>query len=88
MAQKGINTLVLEAKYTMVNAVKACLDAGVPDAVLSIIMDGIQKDISNNITEKVQKEKEEFEEQTKLEAQQVEYIPKEKNGLEQNEVTH
>ena len=37
MANKGVNTLVLEAKENLINAINGCIKTGIPVAMVSII---------------------------------------------------
>ena len=79
MAKKGSNTIVIEAKDSLVSTVNDCIQMGVPAAMISIMLENILHDLNSNVKKVLEMEQQEYE-------QQVEYVPEEENGLEQNEV--
>lgn len=81
MAKKGSNTIVIEAKDSLVSTVNDCIQMGVPAAMISIMLENILHDLNSNVKKVL-----EMEQQVEVESQQVEYVPEEENGLEQNEV--
>lgn len=83
MAQKGANTIVVEAKDSLVEAVNNCIKQGIPASMVSIMVDGILADLNNNVKKILELEKNEYEQELKGETQQVEYVPEVE---EQNEV--
>lgn len=82
MANKGVNTLVVEAKENLINAINNCIRSGIPAAMVSIIVESLLNDLNNNVKVIVEKEKEEYEHQLEVENNQVEYVPEEET--EQN----
>ena len=80
MAKKGANTIVIEAKDSLVNAVNECIQNGVPAAMVSIILEDVLKDLNNNIKKVLDMEKQEYETQLEAESQQVEYVPEEETN--------
>ena len=86
MAKKGNNTIVVEAKDNLVNAVNECIQMGVPAAMVSIMLENILNDLNTNVKKVLEMEQQEYKQQIEVENQQVEYIPEEENGSEQNEV--
>ena len=85
MAKKGNNIIVVEAKDSLVNAVNECIQMGVPAAMVSIMLENILNDLNTNVNKVLEIEQQEYEQQIEVENQQVEYVPEEENGLEQNE---
>ena len=86
MAKKGSNTIVVEAKDNLVNTVNQCIQMGVPAAMVSIMLENVLNDLNANVKKVLEMEQEEYNKQVEVENQQVEYVPEEENGLEQNEV--
>ena len=86
MAKKGSNTIVIEAKDSLVNSVNNCIQMGIPASMVSIMLENILNDLNANIKKVLEMEQQEYEQQVQAESQQVEYVPEEENGLEQNEV--
>lgn len=86
MAKKGSNTIVIEAKDSLVNTVNDCIQMGIPVSMLSIMLENILHDLNSNINKVLEMEQQEYEKQVEVENRQVEYVPEEENGLEQNEV--
>ena len=82
MAYKGANTLVLEARGSLVNAINSCIKSGVPAAMVSIMLDSLSADLNNNIKTVVQQEKDAYEQQLQTENEQVEYKPEEQEVAE------
>lgn len=80
MAKKGANTIVIETKDSLVNAVNECIQNGVPAAMVSIILEDVLKELNNNIKKVLEIEKQEYETQLEAENQQVEYVPEEENN--------
>lgn len=73
MAQKGVNTLIVEAKDNLTNAINDCIKTGIPPAMVSIIVESLLMDLNNNVKVLLDKEKQEYEEQEKVESEQVVY---------------
>lgn len=73
MAQKGANTRVVEAKDKLTNAINECLKDGIPASMVSIIVESLLMDLNNNVKVLLDKEKQEYEEQEKVESEQVVY---------------
>lgn len=90
MAYKGANTLVLEAKENLVNAINDCIKLGVPAAMVSIMLDSLLAGLNNNIKAVVEQEKEAYEQQLQTENEQVEYKSEESvepaEPIQQNEI--
>lgn len=86
MAKKGNNTIVIEAKDSLVSTVNECIQMGVPAAMVSIMLENILHDLNSNVKKVLEIEQKEYEQQVEVENKQVEYVPEEENGLEQNEV--
>lgn len=73
MAQKGANTRVVEAKDKLTNTINECLKYGIPASMVSIIVESLLMDLNNNVKVLLDKEKQEYEEQEKVESEQVVY---------------
>lgn len=86
MAKKGANTIVIEGRNNLVNAVNNCIETGIPASMVSIMLENILHDLNSNVKKVLEIEQQEYEQQVEVENQQVEYVPEEENGLEQNEV--
>lgn len=82
MSNKGVNTLILESKENLIEAINNCIRSGIPAAMVSIIVESLLNDLNNNVKVIVEKEKEEYEHQVEVENNQVEYVPEEET--EQN----
>ena len=54
--------------------------------MISIMLENILHDLNSNVKKVLEMEQQEYEQQVEVESQQVEYVPEEENGLEQNEV--
>ena len=87
MANKGVNTLVVEAKENLINAINGCIKTGIPVAMVSIIVESLLSDLNNNVKVIIEKEKEEYEHQLEVENNQVEYVP-ESDPANDNETTN
>lgn len=79
MAKKGINTIVVEAKDSIVKTVNDCMKQGLPSAMVSIMLEGILMDLNNNVKKVLETEQDEYNKELEKEKNQVEYIP-EQNG--------
>lgn len=86
MAQKGANTIVIEGRNNLVNVVNNCIEIGIPASMVSIMLENILNDLNTNVQKVIEQEQKDYENQIEIENQQVEYVPEEENGLEQNEV--
>lgn len=73
MAQKGANTRVVEAKNKLTNTINECLKDGIPASMVSIIVESLLMDLNNNVKVLLGKEKQEYEEQEKVESEQIVY---------------
>lgn len=78
MANKGSNTIILEAQKTLIDAVNNCTNI-IPAAMVSIMLEGILKDLNVSLSEAIKKEQKNYEDKLELEKQQVEYVPEETN---------
>lgn len=73
MASKGINTVIIESKTAIINAVNDVIKQGVPLSVVKMIFDSVSNELDVALKDVVKREQEEYEAQTKIEAEQVEY---------------
>ena len=79
MAQKGINTLTVETKKNILNAVNTGLEQGLPISIVGIIMEGIMSQINPVLNETLNSEMKAYKEATEVESEQVEYNPEMNN---------
>ena len=84
MAQKGVNTLVVEAKEELTNAINKCLQEGIPAAMVSIMLESLLMDLNNNVKIILEKENKEYEESVSSE-ETVKYVDEDGNKIEQEE---
>ena len=73
MAQKGVNTLIVEAKDNLTNAINDCIKTGIPPAMVSMMLESLLMDLNNNVKVILEKEKQEYEEKEEAESNQVKY---------------
>ena len=73
MAQKGVNTRILEAKDNLTASINECLKDGIPASIISIIVENILMDLNVQVKLIVDEEKKEYEHQSKVESEQVVY---------------
>lgn len=73
MAQKGVNTLIVESKTKLTNSINECLQDGIPASMVSIILESLLMDLNNNVKLILEKEQKEYEEKEEAESNQVKY---------------
>lgn len=73
MAQKGVNTLIVESKTKLTNSINECLQDGIPASMVSIILESLLMDLNNNVKVILEKEQKEYEEKEEAESNQVKY---------------
>lgn len=73
MAQKGVNTVILETKGSILEAVNNGLKQGLPISVISIIIENVMFEIDKNLNIAVENESKQYQEQVQLESEQVLY---------------
>lgn len=73
MAQKGVNTIILETKGNILEAVNNGLKQGLPISVISIIIENVMFEIDKNLNIAVENESKQYQEQVQLESEQVLY---------------
>lgn len=73
MAQKGVNTLIVESKTKLTNSINECLQDGIPASMVSIILESLLMDLNNNLKVILEKEQKEYEEKEEAESNQVKY---------------
>ena len=83
MAQKGVNTLVIETKEELTNAINKCLQDGIPAAMVSITLESLLMDLNNNVKIILEKEKKEYEESVSNE--EIKYVDEDGNEIETEE---
>ena len=83
MAQKGVNTLVVEAKEELTNSINKCLQDGIPAAMVSIMLESLLMDLNSNVKIILEKEKKEYEESVSNE--EIKYVDEDGNEIETEE---
>lgn len=73
MAQKGVNTIVLETKNNILEVVNNGLKQGLPISVISIIVEGIMFEIEKNLNSTLANEDKEYQERIRIEGEQIVY---------------
>lgn len=66
MAQKGVNTLIVEAKDNLTNAINDCIKTGIPAVMVSIMLENILHDLNSNVKKVLEMEQQEYEQQVSL----------------------
>ena len=84
MEQKGVNTLVVETKEELTNAINKCLQDGIPAAMVSIMLESLLMDLNNNVKIILEKEKKEYEESVSSE-EEIKYVDEDGNEIETEE---
>ena len=80
MVQKGVNTLVVETKEELTNAINKCLQDGIPAAMVSIMLESLLMDLNNNVKIILEKEKKEYEESVSNE-EEIKYVDEDGNEI-------
>ena len=83
MAQKGVNTLVVETKDNLTNSINKCLQDGIPAAMVSIMLESLLMDLNNNVKIILEKEKKEYEES--VSSEEIKYVDEDGNEIETEE---
>lgn len=87
MAKKGANTIVIEGRNNLVNAVNNCIETGIPASMVSIMLENILNDLSTNVQKVLEQEQKDYENQIEIENQQATYVPEETYEVEENEAS-
>lgn len=87
MAKKGANTIVIEGRNNLVNAVNNCIETGIPASMVSIMLENILNDLNTNVQKVIEQEQKDYENQIKIENQQATYVPEETYEVEENEAS-
>lgn len=87
MAKKGANTIVIEGRSTLINAVNNCIETGIPASMVSIMLENILNDLSTNVQKVIEQEQKDYENQIEIENQQATYVPEETYEVEENEAS-
>ena len=87
MAKKGANTIVIEGRNNLVNAVNNCIETGIPASMVSIMLENILNDLNTNVQEVIEQEQKDYENQMEIENQQATYVPEETYEVEENEAS-
>lgn len=75
MATKGINTIIKETKDGIVTSVNQGIQKGLPMSVIELMLDSIMMEVRSATNDALAKEKASYEEELKIEAEQVKYVP-------------
>lgn len=75
MATKGINTIIKETKDGIVTSVNQGIQRGLPMSIIELMLDSIMMEVRSATNDALAKEKASYEEELKIEAEQVKYVP-------------
>lgn len=75
MATKGINTIIKETRDGIVTSVNQGIQRGLPMSIIELMLDSIMMEVRSATNDALAKEKASYEEELKIEAEQVEYVP-------------
>lgn len=78
---KGVNTIILNAKETLAETINSVLKEGVPPVVVSMIVEGLYNELDVLAKKTIEKENEQVQKQQELNDSQVLYDPKDNQGL-------
>ena len=67
MAKKGANTIVIEGRNNLVNAINNCIETGIPASMVSIMLENILNDLSTNVQKVIEQEQKDYENQIETE---------------------
>ena len=87
MAKKGANTIVIEGRDNLVNAINNCIETGIPASMVSIMLENILNDLNTNVQKVIEQEQKDYENQIEIENQQATYVPEETYEVEENEAS-
>ena len=87
MAKKGANTIVIEGRNNLVNVVNNCIEIGIPESMVSIMLENILNDLNTNVQKVIEQEQKDYENQIEIENQQATYVPEETYEVEENEAS-
>ena len=73
MAQKGVNTIIVETKGSILESINNGLRQGLPVSVVSMIVENIMYEIDKTLTKDLEKEANEYQRQLEVESEQVVY---------------
>ena len=87
MAKKGANTIVIEGRDNLVNAINNCIEIGIPASMVSIMLENILNDLNTNVQKVIEQEQKDYKNQIEIENQQATYVPEETYEVEENEAS-
>ena len=87
MAKKSANTIVIEGRDNLVNAINNCIETGIPASMVSIMLENILNDLNTNVQKVIEQEQKDYENQIEIENQQATYVPEETYEVEENEAS-
>lgn len=73
MAQKGVNTIIVETKGSILESINNGLRQGLPVSVVSMIVENIMYEIDKTLAKDIEKEANEYQKQLEIESEQVVY---------------
>lgn len=73
MAQKGVNTIIVETKGSILESINNGLRQGLPVSVVSMIVENIMYEIDKTLAKDLEKESNEYQRQLEIESEQVVY---------------
>lgn len=86
MANKGINTIIDETRREIVKSVNDGINKGLPIAIIDLMLDSIVMEVKNGLNNALINERQKYEEESKVESDQIVYEDKENDeNMEQIE---
>ena len=74
MAQKGVNTIIVETKNNILESVNNGLKQGLPIAILQLTLSEIMAQVNATLNDTLKSEHDDYQKQVQIENEQVEYV--------------
>lgn len=71
---KGVNTIILDAKQSITNTINEVLKQGVPVIVVNMIVESLLRDLDGALTNTIKQEQDKYEKQQEVQSEQVPYV--------------
>ena len=60
MAKKSANTIVIEGRDNLVNAINNCIETGIPVSMVSIMLENILNDLNITVQKVIEQEQKDY----------------------------
>lgn len=74
MAQKGVNTIIVDTRKDIANAINNGIKQGLPISVIAMIVENALMELNNGVNTALENENKSYQEQLKVQEQQVEWV--------------